>query len=65
MTDPTIYPWNKTPDGGYFFVPAVNAERVRKEGLIAAMRFGIHAKAQIGIYGKYYGVLFQRITTMY
>lgn len=58
------YPWTTIPDGGYFFVPAVNAERVRREGLIAAMRCDVKAKAHIGIYNKRYGVLFQKITTL-
>lgn len=61
MTQTTKYPWNETLDGGYFFVPAVNAQRVREEGVLAAVECGVKYRSQIGIYEGRYGVLFRRL----
>lgn len=58
---PNRFPWNETPDGGHFFTPAVNAARVRDEGLSEAILLGIRAHARVGIYNKQYGVIFQRV----
>jgi len=49
------------PTGGRFFVPAVAVEKVRREGLIAAMHIDVPAEAAIGIYKKRLGVMFRRI----
>jgi hypothetical protein len=54
------YPWTEVPDGGYFFVPAINAELVRTEGMEAAIQQRVHGTAAVGIYDKHYGVLFRR-----
>lgn len=55
------YPWADVPTGGRFFVPAVAVEKVRREGLIAAMHIDVPAEAAIGIYKKRLGVMFRRV----
>jgi len=64
MTQTPKYPWNEVPDGGYFFVPAVNAQRVREEGILAAAECGVKYRSQIGIYDGQYGVIFRRVGTL-
>lgn len=56
------YPWQKTPVGGGFFVPSLNLELVRENGLRAAVHHKIKAKAQYGIVGGRIGVLFTRVS---
>lgn len=54
------YPWAETPVQGSFFVPAVNTTQTRYEGLVAALRLRIKAKARTGILHGKHGVLFTR-----
>ena len=57
----STFPWSETEPGGAFFVPSLNTERTRREGIVAAMHLGLRVKTQIGIYNKRYGVLFIRV----
>jgi len=55
------YPWNDVAPGDSFFVPALDVERVRSEGIVEGIRCAVKVKAEIGVYNKRYGVLFTRL----
>jgi len=54
------YPWAKTPRGGAFFVPTLELERVKEDGLRAAVYHKIKARTQFGVVDGRLGVLFIR-----
>jgi len=55
------YPWNKTPLHGGFFVPTLNLELTREEGLRAAVFYKMKGKATFVVKDKRLGVLFTRV----
>jgi hypothetical protein len=55
------YPWAKTPVKGGFFVPTLELERVKEDGLRAAVFHKMKAKAQFGVVDGRLGVLFIRL----
>lgn len=52
------YPWTKVPLRAGFFVPTFDLERVKADGLRAALTLRIRAKAFYGIRDGRWGVLF-------
>lgn len=61
MKTPLIhYPWAETPPGGSFFVPALDLQKTREAGLLAALHLRIKGKASFGIFNGKHGVLFTR-----
>lgn len=56
------FPWEKTKVGVGFFVPTLNVEKTRKQGLQAAytLRFRDTPHAEIGVYKGRLGVMFYR-----
>jgi hypothetical protein len=54
------YPWQLVNKGQGFFVPCLDTAQVKKEGLLAAARSRIYAKAFVGIKAGKLGVLFVR-----
>ena len=54
------YPWKQLKKGQGFFVPALDTEKAKEEGLKAALTARVKAKAYIGIKAKRLGVLFLR-----
>ncbi len=55
------YPWSETPPGGWFFVPSLNPEQTRMEGLQAAIHYQIFKiDVEVGVYKGRYGVKFSR-----
>jgi hypothetical protein len=56
------YPWNKLKKGQGFFVPCLDTQTVRQEGLIQAMRLNVHnARAVAGVSEGLIGVWFYRL----
>lgn len=56
------YPWNKLKKGQGFFVPCLDTQTVRQEGLIQAMRLNVHnARAVAGVSKGLIGVWFYRL----
>lgn len=55
------YPWSKTPAGGGFFVPTLELERIKQDGLRAAVHYKVKGKAQFGVKGGRLGVWFTRV----
>jgi hypothetical protein len=56
------YPWRRLEKGQGFFVPCLDTERVKEEGLIAAVSTRtFDAKAKIGTINGRLGVLFFRV----
>ena len=55
-----LYPWPTLERGHGFFVPCLDTEYVKKEGLLAAAHSRIYAKAFVGIKDGKLGVLFVR-----
>ena len=56
-----IYPWKKTKRGQGFFVPCLDPEPIRIEGLKRAIDLRLFdAKAQVGIRNGLTGVWFYR-----
>ena len=55
-----FYPWERTPVGGYFFVPTLTPERTREEGLRVALYVNCRGRGTPGVLHKRFGVLFQR-----
>ena len=56
-----IYPWKDTPLGARFFVPTLDAERVVREGLQAAVRdHAVPEQPLVGVFEGKFGVLFRR-----
>ena len=56
------YPWNKLKKGKGFFVPCLDTQTVRQEGLIQAMRLNVHnARAVAGVSKGLIGVWFYRL----
>lgn len=55
------YPWVNTPVKGAFFVPTLKLEGIKKEGLNAALHYGVVGKAEFGRQGGKIGVLFIRV----
>lgn len=56
------YPWKQLKRGQGFFVPALDTEKAKEEGLKAAFAARVKAKAYVGIKSKQLGVLFLRLT---
>ena len=55
------YPWKQLERGQGFFVPCVNTEQIKEEGLRAAVSArSFDAKAYIGVINGQLGVLFVR-----
>lgn len=55
------YPWKGLKKGQGFFVPCLDTEAVRLEGLNAALKFRVFdAKAEPCIRNGFIGVLFRR-----
>jgi hypothetical protein len=53
------YPWTKLKKGQGFFIPCLDPEAVKVEGLKAAVRYRcFYAKAKIGIKNGKTGVMF-------
>lgn len=42
-------------------MPAVDAEKIKQDGMLAAMHHGVKGKAAIGSYHGKFGVIFQRV----
>jgi hypothetical protein len=56
------FPWNKTEKGQGFFVPCLDTDAVREEGLKQAVRLRIlDAKAYPSIRNELIGVWFHRV----
>ena len=55
------WPWSKVKTGQGFFVPCLDTEAVKKEGLSMALRSRVfNAKARVGIKDGRIGVWFSR-----
>jgi hypothetical protein len=55
------YPWKQVEKGQGFFVPCLDTETVKADGLQEALRYRLFdAKAQVGIRQGLTGVLFYR-----
>ena len=55
------YPWQQLKAGQGFFVPCLDTESTRVEGLKNALRYRIlSAKAEAGVLNGQLGVLFRR-----
>lgn len=55
------WPWSKVKQGQGFFVPCLDTEAVKKEGLSMALRSRVfNAQAQTGIRNGRMGVMFYR-----
>lgn len=54
------YPWDKTPEGGSFFVPTLAPHKTKEAGLKAALHHRVLAKATFGMKDGKHGVLFTR-----
>lgn len=57
----TLYPWNRLQNDEWFFVPSLDPETTRREGLLAAVALPFNVHATIGVYQGRYGVLFSRV----
>ena len=55
------YPWNKTPVKGGFFVPSLNLEQTKEDGLRAAVFNKMKAKVTFVVHNGRLGVLFTRV----
>ena len=56
------YPWKQLKKGQGFFVPAIDTEKAKEEGLKAALTARVKGKAYVGIRDKKLGVTFVRLT---
>lgn len=54
------YPWADIKKDECFFVPAVSTNKIKQEGLTAALHLRIRASAEFGLLGGKHGVLFTR-----
>jgi hypothetical protein len=54
------YPWRQLKRGQGFFVPALDTDKAKEEGLKAAFAARVKGKAYVGIKSKQLGVLFLR-----
>ena len=54
------YPWSQLERGQGFFVPGLDTEKVKEEGLKAALTARVGGKAFVGIVKGRLGVLFVR-----
>ena len=53
------YPWKRLERGQGFFVPCLDTEAVKRDGLQQALKYRLFlAKARVGIKGGLIGVLF-------
>jgi len=55
------YPWSTTPVKGGFFVPTLQLEKVKLDGLKAAIYNKVKATAEFGIKDGKLGVWFTRV----
>ena len=56
------YPWNRLKKGQGFFVPCLDTQAVRQEGLLKAMRLNVpNARAVAGVSKGFIGVWFYRL----
>jgi hypothetical protein len=55
------YPWKQLKKGQGFFVPALDTEKAKEEGLKAALTARVKGKAYVGIKAKQLGVVFVRV----
>ena len=55
------YPWIDTPPKGAFFVPTLQLEKVKAEGLTVAIHKGVLGKASFGVVKGKLGVIFTRV----
>jgi hypothetical protein len=55
------YPWQQLKKGQGFFVPALDTEKAKEEGLKAALTARVKGKAYVGIKAKRLGVVFVRV----
>lgn len=61
MASSRLFPWQRVEKGKGFFVPCLNAEKVRQAGLNAALRHRIlDAKAYPAVHNGLSGVWFYR-----
>lgn len=54
-------PWRETPSGVSFFVPTLDPVQLQKDAVVAAITNRVTYRAQTGVLGGKYGVLFTRI----
>ena len=54
------FPWDRLEPGQGFFVPCVDTDKMRQQGLRAALHAKVRAEATVGIYGGQLGVWFSR-----
>jgi hypothetical protein len=54
------YPWKKTSIGRGFFVPTLSPDKIKEDGLKAAVRYRIRPIATYGIKDGLIGVWFLR-----
>jgi hypothetical protein len=58
------YPWKQLERGQGFFIPCLNPEETRREGLIQAQHAHVFdARAYVGIRNGRLGVLFKRLSS--
>ena len=55
------YPWRQLKKGQGFFVPALDTNKAREEGVKAAVAARVKGKAYVGIKSKPLGVMFVRV----
>lgn len=55
------YPWQKLSKKEKFFVPTLQLEETKSEGLSAALHYNILGKAEFGMVEGKLGVLFTRV----
>lgn len=56
----TLYPWDRLGPEQAFFVPSLDPEKTRRDGLVSAAVLPFTVHATIGVYQGRYGVLFSR-----
>jgi len=56
----TLYPWDKLPNKGSFFVPGMPTKQVVEEILKDVGRVGYNVRIRVGVLHGKYGVLVTR-----
>ena len=57
-----VFPWEKLEPGQGFFVPCLDTQAIRQEGLLKAMRLNVpNARAVAGVSKGLIGVWFYRL----
>lgn len=52
------FPWDKLKPGQGFFIPCLDTEAIKEEGLRSAVPLRLRVTASVGVYRGKYGVLF-------